>query len=626
MKRVIITGGTGFIGRHLVEELLTEDTQIVLLSIGDSGRKETTKGQNVTHIFVDTYSDVIGKIPNGFDAFFHLGWGGVDSADKNDVKLQLANIQTSLEALMVAKQLDCGLFVGAGTVAEYTSNKDLINPERKQTPNDMYGAAKTAVHYLLEAYAKQIQQNMIWALLPSTYGEGRRTDNIITYTICKLLTGEVPIYGSLEQMWDFLYVKDVARALIAAAEKGIPGMTYGIGSGTYCKLKDYVTQIRDMINPALELGIGQITDATKEKFSSCVNIERIVQDTGWKPETSFFCGMQKTIAYYRKKMGERMDEYLLTIAIPTYNRCELLKMTLDSIICQLPSEIVEVIVCDNASQDNTQEMIQKYVDEYGIKYYRNKECLGMDGNFLKCLERAEGKYIHLMSDDDILLEGALDTILRIIRSESPAYINLNSCAYWQDKSKLSAPRIMLEKTMVTYDKAEYIKRLGVYITYLSATILRKEDFLEIENPQKYMGTHFLHAHIVLDILGKENKKVVITKEPALACKMNNSGGFDLYEVWIRQYKKLLLDTAVKNGFPYKVMKDIYIKDVNGFIKDSILKYSIVENDYIMKERYQLIRHTWMYPSVWVKTWYIAYAPLWLRKKIYEKRQERKRMN
>ena len=320
-----------------------------------------------------------------------------------------------------------------------------------------------------------------------------------------------------------------------------------------------------------------------------------------------------------------MEGYLLTIAIPTYNRCELLKMALDSILHQINTR-VEVIVCDNASEDNTEELVKKYVNEYGIKYYRNKKNLRMDGNFLKCLELAEGKYIHLMSDDDILLEGAVDAILRKIESEAPDYINLNSCAYWEDKRKMSAPRMLLEEDLITFDKAEYIKKLGVYITYISATILRKEDFLQIENPQKYFGTHFLHAHIVLEILGKGDKKVIITKEPALACKMNNSGGFDLYEVWIKQYKKLLLGTGVKNGFPYKIMKDIYIEDVNGFIKESILKYSIVENDYIMKERYQLFRYTWMYPRVWVKTYFIAYAPLWLKKKIYEKKQARKKLS
>ena len=301
MKRVIITGGTGFIGQWLVKELLIQDIQIVLLSIGKSGRGNIQEEHNITHIYVDTYHDVLGKISKGFDAFFHLGWGGVDAADKNDVNLQMANIQTSLDALMTAKQLDCELFIGAGTVAEYTFNKDLIDPTMKQTPNDMYGAAKTAAHYLLEVYAKQIQQKMIWVILPSTYGEGRRKDNIITYTICKLLDEEVPIYGSLEQLWDFLYVKDVAQALIAVAEKGIPGTTYGIGSGTYRRLKDYVMDIRDMINPQLELGIGQMEDRTKEQFSSCVNIERIMHDTYWMPQTSFRSGMQRTIEYYRKR-------------------------------------------------------------------------------------------------------------------------------------------------------------------------------------------------------------------------------------------------------------------------------------------------------------------------------------
>ena len=58
------------------------------------------------------------------------------------------------------------------------------------------------------------------------------------------------------QMWDFLYVGEVARALKLIGEKGISGKTYGIGSGVYRQLKDYIMKIRDIIDPQLELGIG----------------------------------------------------------------------------------------------------------------------------------------------------------------------------------------------------------------------------------------------------------------------------------------------------------------------------------------------------------------------------------
>lgn len=320
-----------------------------------------------------------------------------------------------------------------------------------------------------------------------------------------------------------------------------------------------------------------------------------------------------------------MSNCLLTIAIPTYNRCELLKIALDSILKQKNNK-VEVVVYDNASTDGTEGLMKQYAQKEGVLYYRNPQNLGMDGNFLNCLNAGSGKYIHLMSDDDILLDGAIENMIRLIEKESPDYINLNSCAYWSetfDKNNVSAPRMTLEEDLITSDKGTIMEKLGVYITYISATILKRELVHGITSPEKYMGTHFLHAHIVLEALGKAEGKVVITKDPYLACKMNNSGGFDLYEVWIKQYKRLLLQTGVQNGFPKEIMKKIYVNDINGFIKDSILKYSVVDNDYVMKEIKHLFKNTWMYPSVWIKTYPIAYAPLCLKKYIYAQKRKKK---
>lgn len=306
MKRVIITGGTGFIGQRLVKELLKKDVEVVLLSKSVEIKLEEVLKDKVTIVPVKSYLDALNDVEKGFDVFYHLGWAGVDSKKKNDVYLQLDNIKNSIEAMSVSKELKCQKFIGGGTVAEYTFNENEINPSLKQTPNDMYGAAKVATHYMLEVYAKNLELNMIWAILPSTFGEGRRTDNILTYTICKLLKREVPLYGDLEQMWDFLYVEEVARALVKLGERGLPGVTYGIGSGQYHKLKEYIMQIRDMIDPSLELGIGRLE--TNSNFSSCVNIERLMMDTGFVPQISFEEGMRRTIAYYRDKEDGAINE------------------------------------------------------------------------------------------------------------------------------------------------------------------------------------------------------------------------------------------------------------------------------------------------------------------------------
>lgn len=306
MKRVVITGGTGFIGSWLIKELVQHNVEVIAL-VRDIHTTvfESMENKNLLHLIqynTKEYGDLLNNTEE-IDAFYHLAWAGVSTQQKNDGKLQMENIHFSMDMLEFAKKIGAGRFFGMGTVAEYAFSENTIEANgSRQTPNDMYGAAKTSAHYMLEAYARILEIPFNWIVLPSTFGEGRRDDNIITYTITTLLRGERPQYGMLMQMWDFLYVGEVARALRLIGEKGIAGKTYGIGSGVYRQLKDYIIKIRDIINPTLELGIGDIPSLSDKAFSSCVNIYELAKDTGFEPEVTFEEGIQKTIKYYREHL------------------------------------------------------------------------------------------------------------------------------------------------------------------------------------------------------------------------------------------------------------------------------------------------------------------------------------
>ena len=299
MQKVVITGGTGFIGSWLVEEMLEQSIEVIML-VRDASRCSvaTREGVDVVVYYSEEY-ERLKEQKEPIDAFYHLGWGGVATQDKNDCQLQMNNISFSMEMLEYAYEIGAAKFIGIGTVAEYSFCENIMDVNAKQTPNDMYGAAKTAVHYLMETRARILGLPFIWTVVPSTFGEGRRDNNIITYTILSLLRGDVPEYGYLTQMWDFLYVKEVVRALRYIGKKGLAGKTYAIGSGVFKPLKDYIMMIRDIINPDLELGIGVKPELSEKVFSSCVSIYDLTKDTGFVPEISFEEGIRKTIEYYR---------------------------------------------------------------------------------------------------------------------------------------------------------------------------------------------------------------------------------------------------------------------------------------------------------------------------------------
>mgnify|MGYP001086746736 CR=1 FL=1 len=313
MERVVVTGGTGFIGSRLIEELTRNQIEVVAL-VRDARTNRLDGVSNKRLLKLVQYDSdefhalEVDACKQLIDAFYHLAWAGVSTEQKNDSNLQLENIHLSMQMLEYAKKIGAGRFLGMGTVAEYAFSENTIEADgNKQTPNDMYGAAKTSAHYMLEAYARVLDMPFNWVVLPSTFGEGRRDDNIITYTITMLLRGKRPQYGALMQMWDFLYVGEVARALRLIGERGCYAKTYGIGSGVYRQLKDYIVKLRDIINPELELGIGEVPSLSHKAFSSCVNIYELAKDTGFEPEVSFEEGIRKTIRYYQKQMRSEMD-------------------------------------------------------------------------------------------------------------------------------------------------------------------------------------------------------------------------------------------------------------------------------------------------------------------------------
>ncbi len=301
MKRAVVTGGTGFIGSHLVRELIKNGTEVIVL-VRDASRAKDIFGDDtkIVEYHSEGYDALVEDTPS-IDVFYHLAWEGVAPEKKNDRSIQIRNIDFAMEMLEYASSLNVGRFIATGTVAEYSFCEDVMDVEAKQTPNDLYGAAKTATHYMLETWARQLDMPFNWVVIPSTFGEGRRDNNILTYTIKTLLKGEKPSYGYLTQMWDFLYVGEVARALYLVGEKGLTDKTYAIGSGDYRPLKEYVTIIRDTIDPSLELGIGDVPAMSDKAFSSCVSIRELSNDTGFIPSVSFEDGIKKTIEYYKEK-------------------------------------------------------------------------------------------------------------------------------------------------------------------------------------------------------------------------------------------------------------------------------------------------------------------------------------
>ncbi len=303
MKKVIITGAGGFIGRSLTERLLREKIEIYGIDI-ETAQERILDAPDVTPLSFDVGEKkqltAILKVVKP-DVFYHLAWAGVSTDVKNEIDLQWSNIPLAMTVLESCAAAGCKHIVIPGSASEYAYCGQTIDGRNTIAPGDAYAASKAAAQVLCQWYANQHGLNLNWLLIGSIYGPGRNDSNILTYTIRSLLRGEEPKYSKLEQLWDYIYIDDLIEALYLIGLRGKPNSVYPIGSGQARPLAEYIQKIQLKIAPNAALGIGALPYKLGNKpDNSVLDITNLKNDTGFEPRVSFEDGIEQTIAYFRE--------------------------------------------------------------------------------------------------------------------------------------------------------------------------------------------------------------------------------------------------------------------------------------------------------------------------------------
>lgn len=301
--RAIITGATAAIGTALIKELTENGYDVTCVCRRDSQRNDRiTESDRVHRVFaeLDEYKLLPDICGTGYDSFFHLAWARTDRQGRNDVGAQTNNIRFTLDAAQAAHDMGCSVFVGAGSQAEYGRVEGVISPSTPAFPEIGYGIAKLAAGQLTRLLCSQIGVRHIWARIFSVYGPNN-DGSMITSTIEKLLSGETPEFTPAEQMWDFMYSADCARALRMLAEGGTNGKVYCLASGDPRPLKEYIEIMRDVIDPSLPLGIGRIPYSANQVMNLSCDISDLQRDVGFSAGYSFEEGIRLTAESMRNR-------------------------------------------------------------------------------------------------------------------------------------------------------------------------------------------------------------------------------------------------------------------------------------------------------------------------------------
>jgi abequosyltransferase len=225
---------------------------------------------------------------------------------------------------------------------------------------------------------------------------------------------------------------------------------------------------------------------------------------------------------------------LLTLAIPTYNRGVFLRQFLDSVRDQLRlNSEVELIVSDNASTDDTHEIMKEEL-RLGTRltYIRNPENIGSDANFLQCYERASGKYVWVMGDDDVLAPYALRRIVECLSAEEYDLVYLTPFGFEGSYAPPGNPAPTRAKVRTFNDPEPFVRRVHFFFAMISANIVNKDRVESISHEpfSKLVGSNLIHLGWIFTAL-RGHRRSLLLDEKLIGYRCENTGGFGVCRVF-----------------------------------------------------------------------------------------------
>lgn len=272
-------------------------------------------------------------------------------------------------------------------------------------------------------------------------------------------------------------------------------------------------------------------------------------------------------------MPGKEEPLRLSVCVPTYNRAALLKEALEALARQGNADIfaeVEVLVSDNASTDATQEVLARFQAEHPalpLHSTQHQENVGMDRNILSLVRRARGEYIWIISDDDLLLPGALPKLLGWIRVHPGAgAFSLNARPFRYHPEERTAPFLILKQDTQLSGPDEALDCLREWVTFISIMAFRR-DLVEGCNYEERIGSTLITSFLFVDVLAA-GMSFWVSREPLIALRAENSGGYNFFEVFVTNFA-LLMEYARTRGFSERTTRAVLLGQLRTYIRQNV---------------------------------------------------------
>ena len=298
MKKIVVTGATSMLGVATIEECLKNDIEVVAVVHRNSKNFYRLPKSARLQIMEANLNEFANIIPNFNDAdvFYHFAWAATTHEGRTNVDIQETNIRYTLDAVRLAKKCGCHKFIFAGSQAEYGLSNKPLNRDTPIRPFTAYGVSKFAAGKLAEMLCDSLDIKFVWARILSVYGANDGVNTLISYVIDCYRKNIQPVLTPCEQIWDYLYSEDAARAFRLLGECSTESV-YVIGSGIGLPLKKYLETIYRLMKSNVPLNFGGKHYAKNQVMYLKADISDLKRDTGFEPQISFEEGISRILLY-----------------------------------------------------------------------------------------------------------------------------------------------------------------------------------------------------------------------------------------------------------------------------------------------------------------------------------------
>lgn len=303
MRTAVVTGATGFIGMALTKKLACDGVKVYAVGRNTERLKELSKSENVIAVFADFEErfEINVDWTEAPDVFYHCAFtGGFDSTALGDYSLQLKNVKYSCDAVSYAASIGAKKFVLASTVNTVELQTFIFEEKFCPRYTCIYSTGKLAAELIGKTLAHNHGMEFCTALIAMPYGEGNYARTLPNIIMEQLINNSSPKLIEGNNLYDLIYIDDVAAGLQKIGVGGKNFRNYYVGHRHLDTFKNWMIQIRDILSPQTELGFGKYSDAPALNYR-LIDLEALYRDTGFECRADF----QESILKTAKWLGQQ---------------------------------------------------------------------------------------------------------------------------------------------------------------------------------------------------------------------------------------------------------------------------------------------------------------------------------